>query len=138
VSRVIPWHSYVKKWQSTLLISILMKKCSPSMFRWLLRRKEKICLVPVTRPYLFFSPGPKLFFSFEYENFGPIFYSIFKRIVKNVLKRSCKHSKNKTKLDNFSLSFESMICCLDLGKVNFKNRNRKSLKVLKGEVKVLF
>ena len=48
---------------------------------------------------------------------------MFKRIVKNVLKRSCKHSKNKTKLDNFSLSFESMICCLDLGIVNFENRN---------------
>ena len=68
----------------------------------LIRRKEKICLVPVTWPYLFFSPDHKLFFSFEYEKFGPILYSIFKRIVKNILKRSCKHSKNKTKLDNFS------------------------------------
>jgi len=42
---------------------------------------------------------------------------------KEHLKRSCKHSKNKTKLDNFYLSFESMICCFDWGKVNFENRN---------------
>ena len=31
------------------------------------KAKRKICLVPVTRPYLFFLPDPKLFFTFEYE-----------------------------------------------------------------------
>jgi len=65
-----------------------------------IRRKEK-CLVPVTLPYLICWPDPKLF-SFEYfwsdlllnnqENF------------KERLKRSCKHSKNKSKLDHFNLN----------------------------------
>jgi len=40
------------------------------------------------------------------------------------LKRSCKHCKNKTKLSHFYLSFESMICCFDSGKVNFENKNK--------------
>jgi len=41
-----------------------------------IRQKENICLVPVTRPYLFFSPDPKLFFHLNTKTFGPIFYSI--------------------------------------------------------------
>ena len=35
-----------------------------------------------------FSHDPKLIFSFEYEENGPIFYSIFKRISKKVFKAS--------------------------------------------------
>jgi len=62
------------------------KQCSCYSTKTPVRRKEKICLVPVTRPYLFISPGPKLFFHLNTKNFGPIFYSIFKRIVKNVFK----------------------------------------------------
>jgi len=60
--------------------------------------EKKLCLVPVTRPYLFFSPDPKLFCHWNTKKIGPIFYSIFKKISKKVFKRSGKHSKNKTNL----------------------------------------
>ena len=36
--------------------------------------KKKICLVPVTRPYLIFWPDPKLF-PFEHKNFWSIFFT---------------------------------------------------------------
>jgi len=87
-----------------------------------IRRKKK-CLVPVTRPYLFFSPDPKLFFHLDTKNMGRLFYSILKKISNYVLKRSCLHYKNKTTLNNFNFSFETMICCLDCRKVNFEKRN---------------
>jgi len=63
--------------------------------RYVVRRKEKICLVPVTRPYLFFSPDPLDFSLNIQENFK-----------ERLLKRSCKHSKYKTKLDNFVVLIE--------------------------------
>ena len=81
-----------------------------------------------TRPYLFFSPDPKLFFHFlNTKQFGPNFYSIFKKFPKNFLKRSCKHYK---KMDNFKFSFETLICCLDWEKVNFENRNTLCVSLL--------
>jgi len=46
-------------------------------------------------------PDPKLF-SFQYENFWSDFLLNNQGNFKERLKRSCKRSKNKTKLDHFN------------------------------------
>ena len=92
-------------------------------FHWscslVVRRKKQICLVPVTRPYVFFRPT-LIFFYLHTKTFNPIFYSMFKKwtflnVHVNILK---KHKK----LDNFNFSFNTDMLSW-LRKINVENSN---------------
>ena len=84
---------YCNKYNLFFIIENYLVCLSFNVFLMVFRRKGKICLVPVTRTYLFFWPEPKLF-SFEYENCWSNFLLNNQEKFKERLKRSCIHSKN--------------------------------------------
>jgi len=128
------WHSSQKtynihrifhsKWKITTLLNKLHSELTFFVLNllltkkaevWMVRQKKKICMVPVTRPYLFFSPDPELFFICIRKHLVRFFTQYSRKYLwtfLNVHVNILKIKQNSIILT----SVLKLICCLDGGK----------------------